>query len=69
MNCHEAARLIDPYVDDELAAADTQSVVEHIEGCALCQQRVAERESLRRLVRSLPSRWGRDRRTIAPSAR
>jgi anti-sigma factor RsiW len=54
MNCHEAARLIDPYVDDELAAADTQSVVEHIEGCALCQQRVAERESLRRLVRSVP---------------
>jgi anti-sigma factor RsiW len=54
MNCHEAALLIDPYVDDELAAADAAPVVEHIEGCALCRQRVADRESLRRLVRSVP---------------
>ena len=54
MNCHEAARLIDPYVDDELAEAEAASVVDHIEGCAMCRQRVAERESLRRLVRSMP---------------
>jgi len=54
MNCHESARLIDPYVDDELAAADAVSVEEHIETCALCRQRVADLESLRRLVRSLP---------------
>ena len=54
MNCHEAARLIDPYVDDELAEPEAASVVEHIEGCAQCRQRVADRESLRRLVRSVP---------------
>jgi anti-sigma factor RsiW len=54
MNCHEAALLIDPYVDDELAEAEAASVVEHTEGCALCRQRVADRESLRRLVRSVP---------------
>jgi anti-sigma factor RsiW len=54
MNCHEAASLIDLYVDDELAAADAASLVDHIEGCALCRQRVADRESLRRLVRSVP---------------
>jgi len=54
MNCHEAARLIDPYVDDELAEAEAASVVEHVEGCAQCRQRVGERESLRRLVRSVP---------------
>ena len=54
MNCHEAARLIDPYVDDELAADDVAAVVDHIEGCVLCRQRVADRESLRRLVRSVP---------------
>jgi anti-sigma factor RsiW len=54
MNCHEAALLIDPYVDDELAAADAASVGVHIEGCAPCRQRVADRESLRRLVRSVP---------------
>jgi anti-sigma factor RsiW len=54
MNCHEAASLIDPYVDDELAAADAASIVGHIEACSLCRQRVADRESLRRLVRSVP---------------
>ena len=54
MNCHEAALLIDPYVDDELAEAEAASVVEHTEGCALCRQRVGDRESLRRLVRSVP---------------
>jgi anti-sigma factor RsiW len=54
MNCHEAVLLIDPYVDDELAEAEAASVAEHIEGCALCRQRIADRESLRRLVRSVP---------------
>jgi len=56
MNCHEAALLIDPYVDDELAEADAASVVAHTEECALCRQRVSDRESLRRLVRSVPYR-------------
>ena len=54
MNCHEAALLIDPYVDDELAEAEAASVVEHTEGCAPCRQRVGDRETLRRLVRSVP---------------
>ena len=54
MNCHEAAQLIDPYVDDELAAAEAAAVREHIEGCPQCRQRVADRESLRRLVRRVP---------------
>jgi anti-sigma factor RsiW len=54
MNCHEAALLIEPYVDDELAPAEAASVANHIEGCALCRGRVADRESLRRLVRSVP---------------
>ena len=54
MNCHEAALLIDPYVDDELAAADAAPVLDHIETCPVCQQRVAERETLRTLVRGLP---------------
>jgi anti-sigma factor RsiW len=54
MNCHDTALQIDPYVDDELAAADAALIADHIEGCALCRQRVADRESLRRLVRSVP---------------
>ena len=54
MNCHEAARLIDAYVDDELAAAEAALVADHIEGCPMCRQRVAEREWLKPLVRSMP---------------
>ena len=71
MNCHEAALLIDPYVDDELAEAEAASVVEHTEGCALCRQRVGDRESLRRLVRSVPylAAPTRVRRSIANGPR
>lgn len=54
MNCHDAARMIDPYVDDELAGAEAASVVDHINGCALCRVGVADREALRRLVRGMP---------------
>ena len=54
MNCHEAARLIDAYVDDELAAAEAALVADHIEGCPMCRDRVAEREWLKPLVRSMP---------------
>jgi len=54
MNCHEAARLIDAYVDDELAAAEAALVADHIERCPMCRQRIAEREWLKPLVRSMP---------------
>jgi len=53
MNCHEAALLIDPYVEDELAETEVASILDHIEGCAVCRRRVAEREALRTLVRGL----------------
>ena len=54
MNCHEASLLIDPYVDDELPQADAAALLDHMEACAACRQRVAEREALRTLVRRLP---------------
>ena len=54
MNCHEFERLLDAYVDGELGSADAAAVAEHIEGCATCRRRLASRESLGRLVRSVP---------------
>ncbi|HEV3139061.1 MAG TPA: anti-sigma factor [Vicinamibacterales bacterium] len=54
MNCHEAGRMLDAYIDDELNSADTAAIAEHIEGCAACRQRLADLESLRRLLRSVP---------------
>jgi anti-sigma factor RsiW len=54
MNCHDAGRLLDPYVDDELGPAEKLAMAGHIDGCAACRQRLAARESLGRLVRSVP---------------
>jgi anti-sigma factor RsiW len=54
MNCHDADRLLDAYIDHELGPAEAASIADHIEGCAACRQRLANRESLGRLVRSVP---------------
>ena len=54
MNCHDFERILDAYVDDELGPAEAAAVADHIEGCAGCRRRLASRESLGRLVRSVP---------------
>jgi anti-sigma factor RsiW len=54
MTCHDAVRLLDAYVDHELDAAQTSAVEAHAAECAACRQRIAERESLGRLVRAMP---------------
>ena len=54
MTCHEAGRVLDAYVDNELGPGEAAAVGEHLETCARCRQRVADRESLGRLVRSVP---------------
>ena len=54
MICLEAGRLLDAYVDHELGPADTTDVQAHLAFCAWCRQLLADRESLRRLVRQLP---------------
>lgn len=54
MNCHEAERLLDAYVDGELGPDDMASIAEHLETCAECRRRLEEREALGRLVRALP---------------
>jgi anti-sigma factor RsiW len=54
MNCHDAGRMLDAYIDGELAPADAASMAGHLEGCAACRERLATLESLGRLVRSVP---------------
>ena len=54
MNCHEIGRLLDPYVDNELDLPASTEVSEHVEACPACQQRLAELESIRRLIQGLP---------------
>ena len=61
MNCHEAGRLLDAYVDGELGVTEAATVVGHLEGCAACRARLASLESLGRLVRSVPYHAAPDR--------
>ena len=54
MNCPEVGRLLNAYVDNELDLPASAELSEHVEACPACQQRLAELESIRRLVQSLP---------------
>jgi anti-sigma factor RsiW len=54
VNCHEVGRLLDAYVDNELERGESAEFSQHVETCAMCQHRLAERESLGRLVRGAP---------------
>jgi len=54
MTCHEAGRMLDAYIDDELTPPEATSIRDHTEGCAACRQRLADLESLRRLIRVVP---------------
>ena len=54
MTCHELGRLLDAYVDNELDLPASAAVAEHVEHCPACDRRLGERESIRRLVQSLP---------------
>jgi anti-sigma factor RsiW len=54
VTCHEAGRLLDAYVDDELGRAELLPLQEHLAWCVLCRQRLADRVTLGRLVRSVP---------------
>jgi mycothiol system anti-sigma-R factor len=54
--CDAIAHDLDPFIDRELDAEAAAAVREHLSTCASCQQRVAGREALGRLVRSVPYR-------------
>jgi anti-sigma factor RsiW len=53
VNCHEAGRLLDPYIDNELDAAQAAEVAAHVRDCPACAHRLASLESLGRLVRGM----------------
>jgi anti-sigma factor RsiW len=61
MICEDLERDLDPYVDRELAADSAAAVRDHLSTCASCRRRVAEREALGRMVRSVPYREAPDR--------
>src|SRR5262245_52333974 len=65
--CAAVEHDLDPYLDRELDAEAAATVREHLSTCASCRQRLAEREALGRLVRSVPYREapGRLRARIA----
>ena len=54
MSCANLDRDLDAYVDGELDADATATVRAHLQSCARCLERVAEREALVRLVQAMP---------------
>jgi len=61
MMCDDVTRDVEAYVDRELDADSIAAIRSHVGACASCRQRVAERETLGRLVRSVPYRMAPDR--------
>jgi anti-sigma factor (TIGR02949 family) len=61
MMCDDVERDLEPYVDRELDADSIAAIRSHVSACAPCRRRVAEREGLGRLVRSVPYRLAPDR--------
>ena len=54
MICLELEHSLDSYVDREIAADTAAAIREHLRTCFSCRQRVADREAVGRLVRSMP---------------
>jgi anti-sigma factor (TIGR02949 family) len=54
VECREVERLLGAYLDGELDPAVSTSVRDHAETCAACRQRLANLESIGRLVRRAP---------------
>ena len=55
MECDEVQRALHAYVDNELGPEDTTSVRTHLADCGASDRRVAQLESLSRLLGALPS--------------
>ena len=54
MTCHEAISALDAYIDDELPEQQAAPVRTHVRSCVYCFQRARDRESLRRMLSTLP---------------
>jgi anti-sigma factor RsiW len=70
VTCHEVGRQLDAYVDNELGPAESASFQAHLVSCVACSRRLADRESVGRMVRSVPYYAAPDRlRTAIATAR
>ena len=54
MDCREVEGLLDAYLDGELEPAVSTSVRNHVDACAACRERLANLESIGRMVRRAP---------------
>jgi anti-sigma factor RsiW len=54
VTCEAIERDVDAYVDRELDAEADRCIHDHLTDCALCRDRVAERQALSRLIQSVP---------------
>ena len=68
VKCHEIGRLLHAYVDNELDLTASAEVSGHVDACPPCQQRLAELESIRRLVQRLPYHTAPERLRAAVAA-
>jgi anti-sigma factor RsiW len=54
VDCHDVRRLLDAYVDDELAPVDQAAVRAHLDECVTCRHRLTDLDQLGRIVRRIP---------------
>jgi anti-sigma factor RsiW len=54
VTCREATLLQDAYLDNELGRVQSLPLQQHLAWCTACRERLADRVTLGRLVRSLP---------------
>jgi anti-sigma factor (TIGR02949 family) len=61
MTCDDVERDLDPYLDRELGPDSDAALRQHLRGCVACRRRVANREAIGPLVRSMPYHAAPDR--------
>src|SRR5258708_17451357 len=54
MNCQTFADRLDEYLEGALASDAHEAAAAHLQGCTLCQRRLARTQSLRAALRNLP---------------
>jgi anti-sigma factor (TIGR02949 family) len=69
VSCEQLERNLDAYIDRELDLEAATAIRDHVDGCASCRQRVAERQALSRLVQSVPYAQAPDRLRARVAAR
>ncbi|HSS08049.1 MAG TPA: zf-HC2 domain-containing protein [Rhodanobacteraceae bacterium] len=57
MDCKDAMRLLEPYLDGELDRDEARGLEAHVDGCAECRAALAELGRLRHAVRSQAPRY------------